>query len=657
MIKNTTRPTFEECLEWARTLPSDFEEFRKELAYEESLYFQTFPIDAPFGRMGVKTGSAPADVDAAIDLLTPKTIDVKWRPLRKKDRYIKKAAKLEKAAKGLMHHIRRPKDKLRAGISDMTIHRVGVMRMLWDDDAWPEEPKKLPEVKPERHEDETEAEYNERILVPMDPEDREYWQATKRRKNPLVLEQRPVMDCAWKEHDDDLMVVVESKIITVLEAKATFKYETVDDICRGKSLNDVLVNHDVWFGAYRCIILDDRPVFPLDMDNEYRGVAAHGYPSMPYLIAGFRELPFSEPHKRFRGLLTNAAQLYPAESQIYTMNLWMLGWNAWRTWAGHFRDKNKNPQIVPGQFIPIDKRAGEYLEMLQGQPVPPELLQMAMQFGAMIARNGLQSGPAAGENSRSAAQLWAQQSVKQLKIEAATQAAQLMVEQMISNAFELMEARMGPNDHIVIPVPGKDAKTGEIDGEIELSIKDIDGDWDGATVSFGSRIDPALLEQWSRVANLVANKFLPKKMGWELAGTPYTPAELQDQLYLEATDELPFMVADAALERYRQYYGEESERYQRLYKKMYPPNEPGPDGEPQAPAAGADPMAGPSPMAGAGLQQPKSPMAPNSGAGGGGPNTADLMGQMISNNMHAGGGAPKQSKGGAKAKKPSNMPG
>src|SRR5579872_6072447 len=71
-------PTFQQMLEWRDLLQSDWgasaadgTSLDDQVQAEEDLYFQRFAITAPDQQYAVRTGSAPADADAAIDALTP----------------------------------------------------------------------------------------------------------------------------------------------------------------------------------------------------------------------------------------------------------------------------------------------------------------------------------------------------------------------------------------------------------------------------------------------------------------------------------------------------------------------------------------------------------------------------------------------------------
>src|SRR5215471_16114032 len=166
--------------------------------------------------------------------------------------------------------------------------------------------------------------------------------------------------------------------------------------------------------------------------------------------------------RRCRGMLTNAAGLYPIESNVLTMQVWMLAINAWRTYLGWTKD-GREIQIRPGQYIPMDQRIGEYLQMLEGQPVPDELLRTTAVMDSYIQRNGVAQGPRSAEGTRSAQQLWAVQSMRTLKIESAKDALTRLLERSLELASMQLELMLG--DKLTLPVPGK-TKDGEDMGEV-----------------------------------------------------------------------------------------------------------------------------------------------------------------------------------------------
>jgi hypothetical protein len=598
-------PTFEEVRYWRDHLVSEWGNLDEAMEDEEDLYFQTFDVESPGGRLAVKTGSAPADADAAIDSLVPPDISVRVRPARARQKYRNQADKLTRFGKALLHAWRKQKDVLRQIPTDMVIRRVGVARIMVDRSLWPHKPEGL-EARgpaPVQEEGEDEEEFAERLEAWAEADPEEIWEVRHRRKNPIVFQRRDPRVVRWRESDDgELLVVVEHYQTSKTEAMHAFgRYAETAYILRGKLPDELVWVDDVWIGRYRCLILDEQPLFEVGGSGPFKGVAEHGYPEMPYVIVPFRELTFEDMERRYRGMLTNASGLYPIESNVLTMQVWMLAINAWRTYLGWTKD-GRQLEIRPGQYIPIDQRIGEYLTMLEGKPVPDELLQTTSVVDQYIQRNGVAQGPRSAEGTRSAQQLWAIQSMRTLKIESGKDA----LVRAITRALELaaMELEVCLQDRLTLPVPGKD-RNGEDLGEVTIRPEDVDGYWDGWEVSLGRRLDPAILEQWKALQALQANKWLPHRQSIELSGATDNPQEWLDELVREAVDSLPFVIEQVGLERIKNWFGEDSERFIALSQKLLEqqhqqsqrsPLQPGggtqqPPGLPKAPPTAGEAMA------------------------------------------------------------------
>ena len=424
----------------------------------------------------------------------------------------------------MLHSWRKQKDVLRQIPTDMVIRRVGIFRIMVDRTLWPNKPLGMeasgPE--PEPYEDETDEEFEERIDHWRAAQPEEVWEVRHRRKNPIVFQRRDPRVVRWREADDgELLVVVEHYQTSKVEALHAFaRYEETAHALRNLMPDELVWVDDVWIGRYRCLILNDIPLFEVGGVGPHRGIAEHGYPEMPYVVVPFRELTFDDMERRYRGMLTNAAGLYPIESNVLTMQVWMLAINAWRTYLGWTKD-GREIQIRPGQYIPIDQRIGEYLQMLEGQPVPDELLQTNSVVDNYIQRNGVAQGPRSAEGTRSAQQLWAIQSMRTLKIESAKDA----LVRAITRALELaaMELEVCLQDRLTLPVPGKD-RNGDDMGEVTIKPEDVDGYWDGWEVSLGRRLDPAMLEQWKALQALQTNKWMPHRTQHRTLGRDRQPA-------------------------------------------------------------------------------------------------------------------------------------
>jgi hypothetical protein len=578
---------------------------------EENLYFQRFSLEAPNGMMAVKTGSAPSDADAAIDSLAPPPkIQLAVKPLRARDKYKKQADKLKKFGLAIVEQWRRPKDVLRLVASDMVIRRVGVARVMLDETLWPDMPEELRE--PPDLSNRPESEYEEEM---GDWEFRRMaWEVSERGRCPIIFERRNPRFTRWREYRGRMLVVCESYSTTVIEAFAAFsRYPKAREILKNRQLMTVTVD-EIWYDKWRCILLNNEPIFSAgesEDDGDYRGVAEHGYPCIPYVIAPFRELPFDDAERRYRGMLTNSAGLYPIESQVMTMHVWMLRWNAWRTFKGHTND-GRAIDVLPGKYIDINPQAGEYLEMLEGEPVPPQLLQTQQVVDGLIQRNSVAQGPRSVEGTRSAQQLWAIQNARQKKLDPARNALQMMVDQSLSIAAMILEKMM--QEPLTLPVPGRE-KDGTDSGEVTISPKDIAGYYDGFRSRFNQQLDPAQMEQSKSLMTFALNNWMPRSVSWELAGFTDSPQEWEDELMDQSVEGLPFMQEFLALKRFEQYFGKDSDEYKLLLTKIMEAKQQAAMGGPGQPAQHAMTPGSPKgPVAAPGGQPGSSSMSPSAGA-------------------------------------------
>jgi hypothetical protein len=564
------KPTFEEMIYWRDHLNGQWGELDDAMEQESDLYFQTFDVESPGGRLAVKTGSAPSDADAAIDSLVPPDISIHVRPARAREKYRKQADKLTRLGKGLMYSWRRRKDFVRQIATDMVIQRVGVGRIMVDRSLWPDKPGGIRSAGdyPEQGSDEEDEAFAARVSLWEEHDEEDAWEVRHRRKNPIIFQRRDPRICRWRESDSgELLVVIEHYQTSVIEAQNAWMSLYPDGVrqaTRGMEPDMDIWVDDVWRGKWRCLILNDIPLFPIGGNGEFKGIAEHHYPEIPYVISPFRELTFDDMERKYRGMLTNAAGLYPIESNVLTMQVWMLAINAWRTYLGWTKD-GRELQIRPGQYIPIDQRIGEYLQMLEGQPVPDELLKTSAVMDSYIQRNGVAQGPRSAEGTRSAQQLWAVQSMRTLKIESGKDALTRLLQRSLEIASAEVELML--RDRLTLPVPGKN-REGEDLGEVSVRPEDIDGYWEGFEVSLGRRLDPALLEQWKALQALQANKWMPHRTSIEMSGATDNPQEWLDELVREAVDALPFVIEQVGLERVKNWFGEDSERFIALSQKL-----------------------------------------------------------------------------------------
>jgi hypothetical protein len=306
-VESFAKPTLEECKAWRDTLDGEWGKLDSLMQESEDLYFQNFEIETHNEVEPVKTGSAPADADDAIDALSPQDLQIQVRPSRDKDKYKEQAETLTRWAKAITANWRRRRDPLRTLASDQVIRGLAVARVMLD-----------------------------RSRLPRD-KDHDGWNITRRGQCPIVFQRRNPRHVRWRTDDEgNLLAVTESYQTTALEAKLAFgAYRAIETALKGKDPNDPVDVADIWVGDYRCLLVNDTPMFAGEgATGKHKGVLPHTYPTIPYVIAPFRELGFDDPDQRYRGLFFNTTQLYKMESNAVTMHLNMMRYNAYRTWIG-----------------------------------------------------------------------------------------------------------------------------------------------------------------------------------------------------------------------------------------------------------------------------------------------------------------------------------
>lgn len=607
---DTDKPTLEECKRWVMALDGEFGGFQAGIGFEEAVYYQSFSIDTRVNSDGsvvapVMTGSAPSDADAAIDSLTPSDMLIKVRPARNAVKYRTQAEKLRKFAAALWHAWRKNKDALRMVAADMVIRRVGIGRVLIDDSLWPDLPDDMAD-EPEQDDDEADDVYATRV-EDWD-ERRTDWEAKHRRKSPIILEHRDPRNVRWRENSQgDLLVVVEAYYTTVLEARQAFaRYPAIANILPpGRDENELVRVTDVWHNRYRCLMVEDKPLFPVHVGTPFEGVQRHFYSEIPYAIAAYREIPATLPGDRYRGGLTNTADLYPYESETVTMALEIMRWMAWRTYVGHTFEARDIP-MEPGLMIDMDKDRNEYIEVLEGTAIPPEILQMAATMQGLIQRNG-RANPANNTTARSAQQLMALNAEQEKKLDCPRQSLQRWCERVTSLAA--MELEQNLDGRLVLPVPGHDHEGNDF-GEMTITPKDVNGYYDGFEINFSRRLDPAVLEVNKALMGMAQNNYISQRKALELGALVDDPQAELDELLDQATEKQPWMISLLSLKRVEQWYGDDSWQY-KIALSMYLQSQQGKQGgQPGGPQGG--PGQGPPPGLTA---KPQQPPGGNRGAG------------------------------------------
>ncbi len=530
--------------QWRDQLQSDWggegrRSLDMEMEREEALYFQDYRVPRPKGQFAVRTGSAPADAEGAIDSLVPGRVQITVTKPRATERWQTLADKRTRFAYALLHQWRYPRDLWALLPADQVIRRLAVARVLWDQRLWPERPKDW---------------------KAMTEEAQDHWEEDHRSRCPIVMECRNPRYVRFRDmQDGTLMAVCEHYPMLVADAIVTFAaYPKIRQILGGREgMRETVWIDDVWVGEYRCLLVEDQPLWAGKDATD--GVVKSPYPEIPYVVMPYRELNFEAPGERYRGMLTNTGDLYRYESEVLGMVTQMTRWNAWRTWKGWFTKDRDEAEIVPGSIIMVAKHQNEYLEALTGETFPPDIIQPIQLYDGYIGRNSVVFGGAAsGEQARGASQQWAQQAQRQLKMERAKSALQTGMAQCFRLATQIGERFLG-EETLVLPLPGRDQQ-GQERGQVAIKRGDLAGYPDCYKVSFGARMDPAMLELNKGLQVMHQNGVMPLRAAHELGGMVEVAQDWIDDLRLEKLEQHPAMQAMALLEQAEAYFKDEPEK-------------------------------------------------------------------------------------------------
>jgi hypothetical protein len=541
------RPTLSECRDWRDSLCGSFTTLDEGQSREEELYFQSYRVWTPKGRESVKTGSAPSDAEGAIDSLVPQQVQIRCRPARATDAWQKIVDKRVRFGRGLLHSWRNPRDQLRLIATDQVLRRVGVGRVLWDKRYWPDRPD----------------DWKRRTKA-----DQEAWETRHRTRCPLTFEARNPRYVRWMDSaDGTLLAVVEHYPLVVADAKVTFAaYPKAQAILRKHSnVRETVWVDDLWVGDHRCLLLDDEPVFGTAR-GQYEGVMPSPYSEIPYVLFPYRELNFDSPGERYRGMFTNAGDLYRYESEMLGMVTEQTRWNGWRTWLGWWQGDD-DIEMFPGKIIKLREHMHEYLRPLTGETFPPDLLAPIQMYDGYIGRNSVVTGgPATGEQARSAQQAWAQMAMRQLKLEPAKSADQTGLAQAFRLATVIGSIFLD-DDVLTLPLPGRDEQGNER-GQVSIRAADLKDYADCYEVTFGSRPDPALIELNKSLMAFSQGGYMPIRTAIEMGGLTDVAQDWLDEMRRQKLENLPGQAELAALKQYENYYGRDSEEVLALKQLM-----------------------------------------------------------------------------------------
>lgn len=537
------KPTINEILTWRTQLASANQALASAARAEEELYFQQFTMSVPTDYPSVRTGSAPADVDQGVEAIQPSDwVGVTVTPAFDTDIWQTLADKRSMWLRSLLAYWREDVDVLNAALWGMFVHRrrfarIGILDL-------PPELEKPLTIKASESADE----FMERVNI---------WENRRNRHVPFTFELLPMGTVMTMEDArGGIEYLFEYYSRTVADLRRWYppdKYPAVARRLENRDLTEEVAFSSFWSADWRCAFIEDDPILNSTEKDEYKGLVPNDQGIVPFVEFFFRKLPVEELNRRYRGFLSNAGEMYMAESRLASQYLAITQRAAWPTTLTRFI-KDRPFVVNPGGYFPL--KPGESVESYMGEGPLPQVGEAWDRIKYAIKQSSL--GAAAGQSQpgvRSASMLAIMQGVDKNKVMPALRNLARGVERALTIVEVLLETKMAGRT-VVLPIlkPDQEGLDHPRSSKVvALSDREIKGYYE-KTVDFGPRFGPDVLERAAALAQLVKDRFISRRTAWVL--TPeliQTVTSEEDQLYLEASEQHPMMVLAHAARRLQAY--------------------------------------------------------------------------------------------------------
>ena len=578
------QPSHTQILSWLLELRGEEQRLDRAIDVEEALYFQQFDVEVPEGYQPIRLGTAPGDVDQALETAAPgDTIGVEVRPPKDTQDWSTRADQREKWIRALLAFWRDPDDFIR-----QLLWGILVQRRRWLFVGYNPPPDN---TMPTAYADETWDSYNQRLAE---------WQSRKESWIPLSIEIKPRGTVYSRETSNaQLLYVFEEFTRTIADLTYWYppeRFPAVARIVANRSFNELITFTAFWSKDWRAVYVEDQPILP-GASSSSSGVVRNEYGFIPFVPVHFRKLPVDEPERRYRGFLSNAVDDYRAESTVATQFLTIISRSAWPVVLTRFLDNRKFVQR-PGWQFPL--RPGEAVEAFNGQAPLPQVGEAWDRIRAAIRQNAL--GASAGNmppGVRSAEALSLMQGPDRNKVAPALRSLQQALEKCVQMALIIVEKLY--QQPVTLPVA---TKAGSNPGRplqvITLKPEDVRGYYD-CDISFGPAFGQDVLQRAQALNQLVQTNFISKSRAWR--NVPELVESEEDafqELIQEAADHHPLMVQANVMKRLSMYDPQIFGWMMQVGAFNGPGQSPGPPGggPPGGPPGGGPPPGGPPPMAG-----------------------------------------------------------
>jgi hypothetical protein len=534
------QPSNQQILAWLAEIGGEENKLDAAAKREEDLYFQQYDLEVPEGHRVVRLGTAPGDVDQALETAAPgDTIGVEVRPAKDTRDWQERADDREKWIRALLALWRTPDDFVRQLLWGILVQRKRWLRVSYSPPPQDEPPT------PFRNE--SWDSFDQRT---------QEWQDRRAAWVPLEVEITPRGSIFGRETSNgQLLYCFEQYSRTIADLTYWYppdRFPAVSRIIRGRSFNDYVSFTSFFSKDWRASYVDLQPILPSAQGSarDTRGVVRNEYSFIPFIPCYFRKLPVAEPDRQYRGFLSNAVDDYISESLLASQYLTIIARAAWPVVLTRFLDNRKFVQR-PGWQFPL--RPGEAVEAFNGQAPVPEVGQAWDRIRAAIRQNAL--GASAGNmppGVRSAEALSMMQGPDRNKIAPALVSLQQALETAVTMALKIIEHLH--QQPVTLPIAEKAKNdTGRSLQVVTLKPEDIRGYYD-CHISFGPAFGMDVLNRAQALNALVKDHFIARERAWR--NVPELVESQEDafqELIEEAADNHPLMVQANVMKRLSLY--------------------------------------------------------------------------------------------------------
>jgi len=305
MSKTTSKPTISDIMELYKDTENRynesgvFDKFEEDERYYELGFKADLKLPKDFADQAIVLPTARDMVDTCVDYTNIDNVIVKVPILKDKPADKVRAEILRKFGYGVLYrnNVESSIAPLRIAAKHYWLHGLTIIKTVWDADRWVD--------KPERKEDESENEYNNRI---------DEWRSEHHDSIPIITQAVSPRCIMLDPSYDGQGFVFETREELVYNVKQRYPQWKNNN---GKKITEKVKHVSYWDNNYRCELFDDEPILKVA-----GGVAKHSYGFIPYVSidSGLGNISAdNDLSKRYVGILRYMLDLLRSESRDYSL--------------------------------------------------------------------------------------------------------------------------------------------------------------------------------------------------------------------------------------------------------------------------------------------------------------------------------------------------